>query len=1206
MALFSGLGSGTIGDPYQITTKEELLELKGYGVPETGTFSGTGVDDVTFKSTGYKGTPSDTYTITIKESGEYKILDFHVSTQGSGYEVGDILTVDGGDPSNLATVRITDNTTNACEIVNSGKGYNTSGNHTTTATTGSGSGLIIYITSYSLDLVTTSKNGESLYDIQLNNYDTFPKEITITDNVVARMGTIDGHTANDSWTVYPKPDAYFKLMNNIDMGGLDDVSSTLDLENFYARFDGNNKEITGVCLGISYYNTGFDIRNGSYVKNVTLRPTIARGTNGYQQDQTFFGTTKRTLSQVSLENIKVITGGDTVSLRYFSPHNFDSSCSLSNIVIEGNILQVFSGDVSCLIENVKVLRLWDGNDNSFYHDRLAIVYRLTSTGVMKKCQVTNLNLNLKKISGLLVKTLDDGGKIIQSFVQGDINITYDSENSNYRSNVLVGLATFNSNSTAQIVDCYFKGNFNIGLADGLSVDGEYGDYSGYVMSTSNTHIIERCVVNGDINTPMYDNRSIIAPSAGGTNINNNFYNSDAIVSITPLEVTGKQTGLTNEEFSQESSYTTFDFVDVWEMVNGEPVLRDNPVYNYETDIATCGIKSITRLSSTSVRVELDPVFTNSYGFDVLLNDTIVQTFENTLSTVVNLTEEDNNYVIKSFIINSESTKIYSIVNDYDHYIENGAVLTPTTIDIEERVELDEINNPSINVHGSIMYNGYVYGSTRGSAGYPHHGVITKTPLNNISATVNYVIKPSTQPDSYYDGLADSFAKNLAYASGMEQIVEVGGYLYTVAQSDQVTGYILVQFDPINNTSKKFRISSNDITSRAPLLADDTYLYFVSQRYIKKVLASQFVGDQFSEFNTDADFPLVTEGIYDMQSEGGYIEGGYNAVDTGIVHSIVMDSEYIYAAYTTSDISAGDTDSSGYLSSLGVSTYEVRKVKISDMSPAGWKKIPKSTDDCTQTDTHLFYGIEVLPNANVNTYGYGWGAYAVRKSDLNVTGLPKLHQTDESPVYGSYASLIFGDYLIDCKTNKYVYVIDITDVDNWSVNEPVGKRTLKVYDFEYENTPITNPINELLRNEDGKFYAFTWGDNTLNQLELTGMDFFSVPTVNTISSVVDNNSVVLTGFILNTGGKSITEKGFKYGTSPDNLINTVINNDETSEFQSSIYDLKYGTTYYYQSYAINSEGESTSNILSFTIEANMFLGTIPISRMFLGDIELFLP
>jgi hypothetical protein len=81
----------------------------------------------------------------------------------------------------------------------------------------------------------------------------------------------------------------------------------------------------------------------------------------------------------------------------------------------------------------------------------------------------------------------------------------------------------------------------------------------------------------------------------------------------------------------------------------------------------------------------------------------------------------------------------------------------------------------------------------------------------------------------------------------------------------------------------------------------------------------------------------------------------------------------------------------------------------------------------------------------------------------------------------------------------------------------------------------------------------------------------------ISSI---KSVFLAGYVISDGGKPITSRGFRYGYRKENMANTILSSETSAEFHGTI-EL-YSGTYFYQAFAINSEGESTADIKSFTI------------------------
>ncbi|MGI5921301.1 MAG: Ig-like domain-containing protein [Syntrophomonadaceae bacterium] len=96
-----------------------------------------------------------------------------------------------------------------------------------------------------------------------------------------------------------------------------------------------------------------------------------------------------------------------------------------------------------------------------------------------------------------------------------------------------------------------------------------------------------------------------------------------------------------------------------------------------------------------------------------------------------------------------------------------------------------------------------------------------------------------------------------------------------------------------------------------------------------------------------------------------------------------------------------------------------------------------------------------------------------------------------------------------------------------------------------------------------------------------------PSVDTSKVHIDSTRATLTGIIKDSGGKSISQYGFRWGTNR-NLENTKTLGDNINagkEFSTTISGLKAGNTYYYQAYAINSKGITYGKIASFKIPAN---------------------
>ncbi len=93
---------------------------------------------------------------------------------------------------------------------------------------------------------------------------------------------------------------------------------------------------------------------------------------------------------------------------------------------------------------------------------------------------------------------------------------------------------------------------------------------------------------------------------------------------------------------------------------------------------------------------------------------------------------------------------------------------------------------------------------------------------------------------------------------------------------------------------------------------------------------------------------------------------------------------------------------------------------------------------------------------------------------------------------------------------------------------------------------------------------------------------------TAPSVITNSatnitpySATLNGNITSAGGANVTEKGFVYGTNPNNLSGRTQSGGASSIYNETITGLSQGTIYYYKAYATNSAGTTYGDILTFT-------------------------
>lgn len=841
----------------------------------------------------------------------------------------------------------------------------------------------------------------------------------------------------------------FKLMNDLDFGGTNTVVSTIAINAFASKLDGNNKTLSGLATGGT--SKGFLIQNGCSVKDITFRISNRLDNFGY-----LFSDATTTLDNVVLTNIKIVTSGSG-ALYCLSRCTFNSTCTLDSLVLEGNIIgTLFSGTIKGLITNIKLLRI--GN----FVTTLGVALISTLDGELKYSQhivlgsITN-NLPNYSNGSFIVLLLSSSAKITECFY--DINgvIFYTAPGTSV-AHGFVGISnTWGSDS--EVKDCYAVGSFSVNGGEKTTEPGS--GKSGFIITANNAVNINRCVASVNIDSPLNDNRPVFSKESAESYTNNCFYKLSALTSITPLDVAYQQTGLTDEQFVNSESFTGFDFINVWEMSANGPVLVNNPRYAFEADKAVT-ITSVTWQSGTSFDVSITPENTTDFGIEIYKDAVLIDTQSNQLTSTITVDEADSVYVIKSFYIVGGATS-YSDEYSYSHFVYEIAFADP------ELIETTDVTLTTADyVHGSLIFGGYIYGVTRGIPFPTTHGKLVKTPLSDISSFELIDIKATDTTDPY---TSETYSKN------MEQIIECGGYLYFIFYVTEGGKYYLCQFNPEINDYKVFELPSIIGIGSAPILTDGTFLYLSTLYNVYKISASKFI-NELPKYNTYEVFPEV-DATYGASSQGGHILGGYSELMKGQVHSATLDSEYLYLAYTTRGV--GES-ASGYSVDYDVATCELHKVRISDMSASGWIKIPKSTDDCTQNDTHLFYGIEIASNADIRSYGYGWGNYAVRKSDLRITALPRYCSLDNPPVTGSYGAFIFGKYLVEIKTNRVIYVLNPLDADNWSIDEPIGKRLITSF-------RTVAQLNELLLAPDKIFYAFGWSaPSQLMKLNLQMLDY----------------------------------------------------------------------------------------------------------------------
>jgi hypothetical protein len=432
------------------------------------------------------------------------------------------------------------------------------------------------------------------------------------------------------------------------------------------------------------------------------------------------------------------------------------------------------------------------------------------------------------------------------------------------------------------------------------------------------------------------------------------------------------------------------------------------------------------------------------------------------------------------------------------------------------------------VHGSLISGGYIWGSSRWGNGGKS---IVKINMSNLDDV------------SYINTIHPTLGQTI---QNIEQMVRVGNYIYCIGDPS-----VLIQINAITNTYKVFTIPN--------LYGRLIFIYQGDGGLIK----CRAIDLESPTLQNGAAIPYIDAVKYSSHHDG------WNKV----VHSAVIDDNYIYGSYTTGIYSA---EKPFYLTKVNKNTLQLE----------GWIAIPQSTDDMTQNDEYLYFGIELQPTASKDEFGYGWGAYAVRKSDLALFGVNKLGIADNPPYTASYASLFFGKTLLDSKTNNRIYVLNTENTESWSLgwdHAPI------VRDYSY-TIPGIGVINELLLNYDTQtFYGFVWTVNNgakasgLVSFKLPDIVFKSIPVVSGVDPlvIVPNSQYTLRASIDDTGNDAITSAGFLFGNSADNLTENLSVTTSLGS-KSATLNITDGKTKYYRFYATNSEGTAQTPVRTLEV------------------------
>ncbi len=193
---------------------------------------------------------------------------------------------------------------------------------------------------------------------------------------------------------------------------------------------------------------------------------------------------------------------------------------------------------------------------------------------------------------------------------------------------------------------------------------------------------------------------------------------------------------------------------------------------------------------------------------------------------------------------------------------------------------------------------------------------------------------------------------------------------------------------------------------------------------------------------------------------------------------------------------------------------------------------------------------------------------------------------QKDVYGNY---VYGD---NCSCNSTKFQIYDTTITASSSNPAVASATVNGTQVAIQGVAagtatitVTGSLREWTSGEEQIAVTVSSAPASVTSSGGGGIAITSSkPSVETEAATsVAAVSAVLNGSITSDNGSAITGYGFLWGTSESSLTNKLSagSDDHSGSFTAALSNLTAGTTYYFQTYAANSQGTTDGSTLSFT-------------------------
>jgi hypothetical protein len=383
-------------------------------------------------------------------------------------------------------------------------------------------------------------------------------------------GWIAIRTPEDLYNIRNNLSGYYYVVNNIDLSTSAYSTSWTRIDNFAGKLDGGNHKIIGLRGNYWPEYSGFfgTISSANDVEIKNLEFTGASITSQLSYIGLLIG--RSTNSTIKITNVKV---NGAISALYnlgaLIGYVTDSAITINNSSASGTI-SASSGEGGGFIGNAGNTIL---NISNSYSTSDVYAYR-NGGGLAGAINGGTTNVTNSYVTGNITATYNVGGLIGALTGSGLISKSYASGNitvptiwaEGFNAGGLIG------RTQAKVNDCYALGNITItGVGGGVA-------YAGGLIGLANASIERSYSIGKTTNSTSSTNYYIgpVTGGVGGGTLTNLYWIKETSQYYSALDPMFGTTGInTIVDGSHASSYSGFDFTNVWNIIDGSttPYIR---------------------------------------------------------------------------------------------------------------------------------------------------------------------------------------------------------------------------------------------------------------------------------------------------------------------------------------------------------------------------------------------------------------------------------------------------------------------------------------------------------------------------------------------------------------------------------------------------------------------------------------------------------